>query len=137
MKKTWTLTETAGICGIRFLNEVALYELPEGLKKEVEACSKAITKEIPWDTWRERIDKHLGVPTDVLLALGFRPWNDGDPELWLIPFWLMPHIPDGFPVAAIDGEHLAWDKNRIDDDVRFGCLAYGIEVPKPAKGGAE
>lgn len=134
--KNHTLPESAGICGVRFLNQMAIDKdrLPDFAKKEISDCSKAIARDIPWDTWRERIEGNLGVSTDALIALGFKPWSDeGDMELWLFPYWLLPFIPDGFPVVAIDGEKLNFNKDDADDDIRFGVLTYGIEVPRPQK----
>lgn len=134
--KNRTLAESAGICGVRFLNSMSENQnrLPDFAKKAISACSKAIAGDIPWDAWRERVKGDAGVDTSVLLALGFRPWNDeGTKELWLFPFWLVPFVPEGFPVVAIDGERLTWKRDEIDDDTRFGCIAYGIEVPKPTK----
>ena len=138
--RSWTLPESAGICGVRFLNFMAIEaeRLPDFAKKGIKACSNAIAKEIPWNAWRDRIESGVGVPTDALLALGFRPWSDeGATELWLAPFWLMDFIPEGFPVTAIDGERAPWKREEADDDIRLGVLAYGIEVPRPAEGGAE
>jgi len=136
MKKR-TVAEFAGICGVRFLNSMAIEarRLPEFAKNGVENYSKAIAGEIPWEAWRERITAGVGVATDALAALGFRPWSDeGDSELWLAPFWLVPFIPDGFPVVSIDGERCEWKRSEIDDDIRFGVIAYGIEVPRPQEG---
>ena len=139
MKNT-TLAESAGICGVRFLNAMAQNRgrLPDFAKEEIDACSRAIAQDITWDDWRGWADGSAEVDADDLLALGFRPWNDdGSKRLWLIPVWLAPFVPEGFPVASISGDQTSWTSAYIDGDTRFGVLAFGIVVPRPSEGGVE
>lgn len=35
-------------------------------------------------------------------------------------------IPNGFKVTGLSGEQYPFKKGDTDDDIRFGCLAYGI-----------
>lgn len=60
-----------------------------------------------------------------LLALGFGNW---DGRLMLIPGEWHKLLPVGLLVESIDGPedtHMV-GADDIDDDIRFGCLAYGI-----------
>lgn len=85
-----------------------------------------------------------GLPSQspgMLRELGLRPWNDpNDPEdagvtrriggtLWLFPGEWYHYIPDGFVVTDISGCQEWFESGTTDDDIRFGCLAYGIVVP--------
>lgn len=60
--------------------------------------------------------------------LRFGKWEKGNP-LRLIPIWLYRAIPNGTKLICINGEEIVFDGNNIDNDIRFGCLAYGI-IPK-------
>lgn len=76
----------------------------------------------------------------ALVELGLRPWNDPaqpdshDPPalrtatLWLLPAEWYDHIPDGQPLVDINGRSMKFSKGVSDNDMRFGCLAYGILV---------
>lgn len=35
-------------------------------------------------------------------------------------------IPNGFSVVGLSGEKYSFEKGKSDNDIRFGCLAYGI-----------
>lgn len=61
----------------------------------------------------------------TLMQLRMAPWEKNH---WLFPGEWYDHIPKGFPVKAICGETAPFSKETHDDDIRFGCLAYGIEV---------
>lgn len=77
----------------------------------------------------------------ALRELGLRPWNDpADPEdddgrnfgggvLWLIPGEWYRHIPEGMALTCINGERTTFCTGETDNDIRFGCLAYGIVRP--------
>lgn len=58
--------------------------------------------------------------------LGFRLWSEDTPGLYLIPLYLLPLIPVGMELTTINGRKVAYDGHNIDDDNRFGYLAYGI-----------
>lgn len=49
-----------------------------------------------------------------------------DEDILLIPGEWYNQIPDGFMVTGLSGEPYPFKKNETDDDIRFGCLAYGI-----------
>lgn len=60
--------------------------------------------------------------------LGFKKYSEDKPNLWLIPLYLTPLLQEGFKVISIDGEEKIIGKDYIDDDSRYGCISYGIEI---------
>jgi len=63
-----------------------------------------------------------------LESLGFGKWEEGNP-MRLIPLWLFPFIADKVETECIDGEKKVTKKKDMDNDHRFGCIAYGV-IPK-------
>lgn len=66
---------------------------------------------------------------DTLHEVGFGQWNEPDKEgnvLYLFPEKWFNHIPEGFLIGCIDEKKYFFNKEKIDDDTRFGLLAYGI-----------
>lgn len=56
--------------------------------------------------------------------LDFGRWSEDSP-IRLIPLWLLPFLPDEIATVSIGGsEHTRRDE--MDNDHRFGCLAYGV-----------
>jgi hypothetical protein len=49
-----------------------------------------------------------------------------DEDVLLFPEEWYQAIPDGFIVTGLYGEQYPFKKGESDDDIRFGCLAYGI-----------
>lgn len=68
------------------------------------------------------------------IELRFAKWSKEDPTLYLIPIWLLPILPVGTKLTAIDGDEIVYDGKNIDNDTRFGCLAYGVRVKLEKKG---
>ena len=67
----------------------------------------------------------------ALWELGLRPWNDPDEEgmvLMLFPGLWYDAIPSGLEIVDINGERERFVRGVTDNDIRFGCLAYGILV---------
>lgn len=60
-----------------------------------------------------------------LRALGFGNWDGG---LALIPGEWHGRLPAGLELECISGERVVVGAEDIDDDIRFGCLAYGLRV---------
>lgn len=60
--------------------------------------------------------------------LRFQKWDEEQPNLWLFPLWLVPIIPEGLEVTDISGNKYKYEKDKEDNDIRFGCVAYGIEI---------
>lgn len=68
------------------------------------------------------------------IELRFCKWSEEDPSLYLIPIWLLPVLPVGTKLICINGDEIVYDGKNIDNDVRFGCLAYGVRVKLEKKG---
>lgn len=52
-----------------------------------------------------------------------------DEVILLFPGEWFESIPEGFITTGLFGEEESWEKAKSDDDIRFGCLAYGIRKP--------
>lgn len=58
--------------------------------------------------------------------LGFGLWDEENP-IRLIPLWLKPFLADRIKAGSIDnGEPREIETASMDDDHRFGCIAYGV-----------
>lgn len=66
------------------------------------------------------VGKRNDVPTKPL---------DEDMEIVLIPGEWFDAIPESFVVTGLHGESYPFYKDDADDDIRFGCLAYGFQRP--------
>ena len=64
---------------------------------------------------------------DEMQILGFGRWSNDNP-MFLIPLWLFPFLVDEIECKSINGDTVT-RKTDMNDDNRFGCLAYGV-VPK-------
>lgn len=64
--------------------------------------------------------KNRTVPTKLL---------EQDENVYLFPKEWYNIIPNGFIVTGLYGEEYPFEKGITDDDIRFGCLAYGIRKP--------
>jgi hypothetical protein len=93
-------------------------------------------KEIPSRlSENERAEDFFGInPSDMtgqeMADLGFGLWSEDNP-MRLIPLWLFPFLADEFESECIDGEKQVMRKADMDNDNRFGCLAYGV-IPAKA-----
>ena len=63
-----------------------------------------------------------------LVSFGFGNWDGG---LALVPGEWHDRLPNGLVLECISGEEVTVGKDYIDDDIRFGCLAYGIRIGPP------
>ena len=61
-----------------------------------------------------------------LFELGGKGWGEDLPNLVLIPIWMLPHLPEEFKGASFSGEEVTLKTSELDNDHRFGCLAYGV-----------
>lgn len=52
-----------------------------------------------------------------------------DMDIWLIPGEWYDYIPDGYLLTDICGRQEPFKRGKTDNDIRFGCLAYGILRP--------
>ena len=61
--------------------------------------------------------------------LGFGMWSDKT-KMMLIPLWLKPFLVEKIQAGCInDTEIKEYETITMDDDHRFGCIAYGC-IPK-------
>ena len=80
---------------------------------------------IPVEEW-----KKLLIPTAKVL--GFGKWEE-DSGLMLIPGYLYQFIPAGLELYSSSGEKKQYQSYQdLDNDCRFGCLAYGIHMEEHA-----
>lgn len=87
-------------------------------KEAFDGFRKEVNKIIKWDELTEEDCK----------LLRFGKWSDDSP-LRLIPLCFLRCLPKGMELTCIDGSKAVVGKDRIDNDVRCGCIAYGI-IPK-------
>jgi hypothetical protein len=86
----------------------------------------------------------------ALREVGMRPWNDpNNPDeterardadrfgkgnvLWLFPGEWYEHIPTGFYIVDVFGEHESFSPGNTDDETHCGVLAFGILVAAEAR----
>lgn len=78
---------------------------------------------IPSQTPGIEFDKLHTYSKAQLLDMGMRNWDE---RLWLIPGEWHAALPAGMTLECIDGEQYVVGTDYIDDDIRFGMLAYGV-----------
>jgi hypothetical protein len=76
------------------------------------------------------------LPASALLELGLRRWGrqfeddatgtESGPMLWLFPGEWYSKIPAGLPIVDINFRQETFVPSETDNDIRFGCLAFGI-----------
>lgn len=92
----------------------------EQVKKAMERLRKTLKETVDLT----KLDK------EELSILGFKECDNG---IMLIPLYLMPNIPEGTEVFSIMGGKAIVGTDHIDNDVRGGCIAYGIYPKKREK----
>lgn len=75
---------------------------------------------------REIIGDITTLTVDELSELGFQKWSE-EGALYLIPLWIYDLIPDGTELTSINGIKKRKGSQHIDLDIRFGCIAYGLD----------
>ena len=55
-------------------------------------------------------------------------WSE-ETNLWLLTPYEYDQLPDGFTLTCIDGTTAVKGEVYIDQDTRFGCLAWGVVDP--------
>ena len=63
------------------------------------------------------------------IELRFGRWDE-ESDLYLIPLYLLPIVPVGTELTCINGKSIIYDGTNVDDDIRFGCIAWGIKIPE-------
>ena len=72
------------------------------------------------------------LPIDTLKTIGCRQWDEPNERgmvLMLFPGEWYAHLPVGMDIVDINGNREKFIPGVTDDDIRHGCLAYGVEVP--------
>jgi len=80
---------------------------------------------------REQWDALLSMSDVGLREMGLRPWDEPDEQgrvTMLLPGEWYRAIPAGFPIVGLNGEEESFVPRQSDNDIRFGCLAYGVRV---------
>lgn len=93
-----------------------------------EFCRKEVNSST--DIFLNELKKYIDfskLTREEAITLRFGKWDDNS-DLYLIPLYLLPIIPIGIELTCIDGEKVIYDGTNIDNDVRFGCLAWGIHI---------
>lgn len=92
---------------------------------------KAKENKESFDKFYKELEKHIDftkLTVEQAKELRFQKWSEEQPKLWLFPLYLVPIIPEGLEVVDINGEKYKYEKDTADNDIRFGCVAYGIEI---------
>lgn len=92
---------------------------------------KAKENKKAFDKFNEEMRKHIDfnkLTIEEARELGFVVFNGNIPNLYLIPLYLVPMLPNGLEVTCISGEKKFVGNDYIDKDIRFGCIAYGVEI---------
>ena len=75
------------------------------------------------------VDDFTSLSVDDAKKLGFCLWSEDQPNLYLIPSYLWSFLPKGLKVVSFNNDDVVIEKPEdIDNDERFGCLAYGINI---------
>lgn len=89
-----------------------------------------------FEKFYNELKKHIDftkLTVEEAKELRFRRWDEDLPNLWLFPLWLVPIIPNGLEVMSISGHKFIYEKDKVDNDIRFGCVAYGVEIKEEMK----
>ena len=76
------------------------------------------------DGGKEWFDKLKTLPHETLIAIGMGVWENGH---YLYPKEWYSFIPNGYIVTDINNEDELFKRGETDNDIRFGCLAYGFK----------
>lgn len=91
-------------------------------RKEIREAHDEFINEI-----KKYIDfQHL--TREEAIELGFGKWDDDMPDLYLIPLYLLPAVPIGIELTSIFGDKIIYDGSNVDNDIRLGCIAWGVEI---------
>ena len=75
----------------------------------------------------DEFDEVKKLPAEILLKMGVRKWqHEGNQAHYLYAGEWFDNIPDGYAIVSITGKEKKFKKGVSDDDIRFGCLAYGF-----------
>ena len=94
-----------------------------------EYCRKTIKEATDkmLDVLSENIDWN-NLTKEEAYELRFMRWSEDQPDLYLLPLYILPILPIGTKIISIFGEEIIYDGTNVDNDIRYGCIAYGIEI---------
>lgn len=105
------------------------------------AVTSAAASAATYQSWSDKfcreeckmaLDKNAGTLTiaDIRAIPKDKLWNFGfgnfDGKLVLVPLYLYSMIKDGEELVDIFGDVVMKGRDVMDDDIRYGCLAYGF-----------
>lgn len=88
------------------------------IKKATYKMLDELNKYIDWNNLTKEEAKELR----------FVLWDEEQPDLYLLPLYILPILPVGTKLTTIGGEEIIYDGTNVDKDIRCGCIAYGINV---------
>ena len=90
-------------------------------------CKSALTKVYNGDAARPKVTvAGLRKLTErELLILGIRYWDTKN-GLMVLPLWLFPFLKTKQKLTSISGREVVTGADKIDLDVRLGCIAFGF-----------
>lgn len=92
-------------------------------RKEIDESTNKLCNEL-----KKYIDFHK-LTREEATELRFGKWAEDD-DLYLIPLYLLPIVPIGMELTNICGDKFIYNGSNVDNDTRFGCIAYGIHIPE-------
>jgi len=98
-------------------------KLPSALKTKIDTFYDSVRKTVDWDSLTRDNCLWLGFMNsqrDMISAQGVIQ------ELWLIPQWLIPIIPEGMYVEDVQGNRFQYNSSTCDKTTQFGVLSYGV-----------
>jgi len=76
---------------------------------------------------KQEFNELKGKSIPLLKKRGFRVWDEvKGGVLILIPGKMYDQIPNGVTLIDINEKKMVFRSGKSDNDVRFGCLAYGF-----------
>ena len=113
---------------LRWLANAVAKEYQEGnlsaeLKTRTEKFYSSISPKFDWHEFTR----------DDLIRLGFMCYGSEEElnyELWLIPLWLYPVIPEGLLLTDINHNMFTFRRNNAPYEIFYGCMTYGLRMPK-------
>lgn len=98
--------------------------LPSTLHEKVTKFYETLDGTIDWET----------LTKEECISLGFLTFGSEDHEkyeIWFIPSWLYPIIPEGLMVSDIDFHEFPFKRSTCPFTYSFGALEIGIKLKNP------